>query len=167
MVREQSMSVAEPEIAGGREAAVCAEWPDSISGVVTGTLVGFATSSAKPLVTFPHSPLQAVAAATVVDLNGSHVGKDVVLQFGSGDPLRPIVMGVLRDCDGSSQALPVVELDADGDRMTVIAKDQLVLRCGKASITLTKAGKVLIQGTYVSSRSSGVMRIKGGSIQLN
>jgi hypothetical protein len=26
---------------------------------------------------------------------------------------------------------------------------------------------VLIQGTYVSSRSSGVNRIKGGSVQLN
>jgi len=26
---------------------------------------------------------------------------------------------------------------------------------------------VLIQGTYVSSRSSGVNRVKGGSIQLN
>jgi hypothetical protein len=42
-----------------------------------------------------------------------------------------------------------------------------VLRCGKASITLTSAGKVLIRGTYVLSRSSGVNKIKGGSIQLN
>jgi hypothetical protein len=42
-----------------------------------------------------------------------------------------------------------------------------VLRCGKASITLTKAGKVLVQGTYVSHRSSGVIRIKGGAVQLN
>jgi hypothetical protein len=49
----------------------------------------------------------------------------------------------------------------------VSAKEQLVLRCGKASITLTKEGKVLIQGAYVSSRSSGVNRIKGGSVQLN
>jgi hypothetical protein len=42
-----------------------------------------------------------------------------------------------------------------------------VLQCGKASITLTKAGKVLIQGSYVSSRSTGVNRVKGGSVQLN
>jgi hypothetical protein len=41
------------------------------------------------------------------------------------------------------------------------------LRCGKSSITLTRAGKVLIEGEYISSRSSGVNRIKGGSIQLN
>lgn len=60
-----------------------------------------------------------------------------------------------------------VEVDADGERMIVSAKEQLVLRCGKASITLTKAGKVLIKGSYVLSRSSGVNRIKGGSVQLN
>ena len=47
------------------------------------------------------------------------------------------------------------------------AKKQLVLRCGQASITLTEAGKVLIQGSYVSSRSSGINRVKGGSVQIN
>jgi hypothetical protein len=51
--------------------------------------------------------------------------------------------------------------------VTVTAGSQLVLRCGKASITLTAAGKVLIEGAYVSSRSSGALRLKGGSIQLN
>jgi uncharacterized protein (DUF2345 family) len=60
-----------------------------------------------------------------------------------------------------------VEVDADGERLIVTAKDRLVLRCGKASITLTKEGKVLVEGTYLSSRSSGVNRIKGGSVQLN
>jgi hypothetical protein len=51
--------------------------------------------------------------------------------------------------------------------MIVSAKEELVLRCGKASITLTKAGKVMIKGSYLLSRSSGVNRIKGGSVQLN
>jgi hypothetical protein len=43
----------------------------------------------------------------------------------------------------------------------------MVLRCGKASITLTRAGKVLIQGSYVLSRSTGVNRVKGGAVQIN
>jgi hypothetical protein len=58
-------------------------------------------------------------------------------------------------------------VDCDGDRLIVTAKEQLVLRCGAASITLTKAGKVLIRGAYVSSTSTGVNRINGGSVQLN
>ena len=51
--------------------------------------------------------------------------------------------------------------------MVLSAQEEIVLRCGKASITLTKAGKVLIEGAYVLSRSSGVNRIRGGSVQLN
>jgi hypothetical protein len=93
----------------------------------------------------------------------------VTLMFEGADPYRPIVMGVLRDVAG--WPLPdrpaAVEVDADGERLVVSAQESLVLRCGKASITLTKAGKVLIEGAYVLSRSSGVNRIKGGAVQLN
>ena len=44
------------------------------------------------------------------------------------------------------------------------ADKEIELRCGKASITLTKAGKILLRGEYLLSRSSGVNRIKGGSV---
>ena len=44
---------------------------------------------------------------------------------------------------------------------------EIELRCGKASLILTRAGKVLIRGAYLLSRSSGVNRIKGGSVQIN
>ena len=73
-------------------------------------------------------------------------------------------------CSSASVELNRASLDpvhTAGTAREIGALDQLVLRCGKASITLTKAGKVLIQGTYLSSRSSGVNRIKGGSVQLN
>ncbi|MEP7119602.1 MAG: hypothetical protein ABJE95_01785, partial [Byssovorax sp.] len=36
-----------------------------------------------------------------------------------------------------------------------------------SSITLTRAGKILIRGAYVLTRSSGVNRIQGGSVQIN
>ena len=39
--------------------------------------------------------------------------------------------------------------------------------CGKASLLMTKEGKVVIYGTYISSRSTGVHRIKGGSVEIN
>ena len=143
--------------------------PARIDGVLTGVLIGFKESGAVPLVIFPGQPqTAAIPARTTVDLHGAHIGRQVVLMFDGGDPTRPIVMGCIR---GEGTALAEqpgqVEVDLDGERLLVTAKEQLVLRCGKASITLTKAGKVLIQGAYVSSRSSGVNRIKGGSVQLN
>lgn len=141
-----------------------------IEGVVTGDLIGFKDEGRTPLVTYPNQPGRAaLAAGAILDLHGPHIGRKVVLMFENGDPARPIVMGLLRN----PQAWPLVEqpgqvqVDADGQRLMVNAKEQLVLKCGKASVTLTKAGKILIQGTYISNRSSGVMRIKGGSVQLN
>jgi len=54
-----------------------------------------------------------------------------------------------------------------GERIDLKAENQITLKCGKASITLTNAGKVIIRGTYLLNRSSGVNRIKGGSVQIN
>jgi hypothetical protein len=139
-------------------------------GVVTGVLIGFKDDGRIPLVLFPGQPgSAALGATTVVDVHGSHIGRQVALMFERCDPRRPMIMGLLR----GAQAWPLpqqpatVEVDADGERLVVTAKQQLVLRCGKASITLTKAGKVLIEGAYISNRSSGVLRIKGGSVQIN
>ena len=137
--------------------------------VVVAELVAITDDGLTPLVMYPGQPgTAALRARSVLDLHGAHIGQSVVLSFEHGDASRPIVMGVLRQA--SSQPLEApgqLEIDADGERMVVSAKEQMVLQCGKASITLTKAGKVIIQGSYVSSRSTGVNRIKGGSVQLN
>ncbi|TQV76393.1 hypothetical protein FLL45_00040 [Aliikangiella marina] len=55
----------------------------------------------------------------------------------------------------------------DGNRVVLEGKDEIVLKCGEASITLTKSGKILIRGKYLLNRSSGVNRIMGGSVQVN
>lgn len=137
--------------------------------VVVGELVAITDDGLTPLVLYPGQPgSAALRARSVVDLHGPHIGAQLVLSFENGNPSLPIVMGVLRPAARlPAEAAGKVEVDADGERMLVGAKEELVLRCGKASITLTKAGKVLIQGSYVSSRSTGVNRIKGGSVQLN
>ncbi len=139
-------------------------------GAVIGTLVGFADAGATPLVTYRDQPgSAALRADTVVNLYGSDIGRKTVLMFEKDDPHRPIIMGCLKDAHtkAPSTAPCQVAVEADGDRLIVSAKDRIVLRCGKASITLTKEGKLILQGAYVSSQSSGVLRIKGGSVQIN
>ena len=144
--------------------------PSAIRGVVIGQLLALVDDGETPLVIHPgQSGTAAIRARSIVDLHGPHVGAQVVLMFDDGDPARPIVMGVLRGKTGwpLEDRPPEVEVDANGERLIVTAREQMVLRCGKASITLTKAGKVLIEGSYLLSRSTGVNRIKGGSVQLN
>lgn len=107
-------------------------------------------------------------ARTTVPLTPDLVGREVVLAFENGDASLPIIMGVI-----APHPLPVAataeETTAcvDGERVVIEGRKEIVLKCGKASITLTKAGKVLIKGAYLSSRSSGVNRIRGGSVHIN
>jgi len=138
-------------------------------GIIVGRLVGLADDGRTPIVIYPGPSGSACRARTIFDLHGAHIGRDVVIQFEAGDRSKPIVLGVLQQ-DGAwpmDQRPGHVEVDADGQRIVVTAREQLVLRCGKASVTLTAAGKVIIRGTYVSSHSSGTHRIGGAAIRLN
>jgi Domain of unknown function (DUF6484) len=62
---------------------------------------------------------------------------------------------------------PLETIRVDGKRVVIEGQEEIVLTCGESSITLTKAGKILIRGKYLVSRSSGVNRILGGSVQVN
>jgi Domain of unknown function (DUF6484) len=135
-----------------------------IDGVVIGVLMGFAEDGA-PLVVYPGNPAEAAAPArSTATLVSDDVGREVALLFEGGDPARPLVVGRLV----RPEATPV-EVVRNGveEVLQLTAEREIVLRCGKASITLTRAGKVLIRGEYIFSRSTGVNKIKGGSIQLN
>ena len=152
--------------------------PPRIDGVVVGQIVGFEAGGA-PLVDFYQNPTQTpLAARSTVALAEAHVHRDVALLFEQGDPRRPIVIGLMwqpEEPEGMPLALVEavdlakedVTVRSDGERLTLTADKEIVLRCGKASITLTRAGKVLLRGTYLLSRSCGVNRIKGGSVQIN
>jgi hypothetical protein len=92
-------------------------------------------------------------------------GEEVLLLFEAGDPQLPILVDTVHAGAGTEPGGWQVSLD--GDRVHIAAGKEIVLSCGKASITLTRAGKVIIRGAYVLSRSSGVNRIRGASVQLN
>jgi uncharacterized protein (DUF2345 family) len=59
------------------------------------------------------------------------------------------------------------DITLNGKKIIFTGQDEIVLKCGKASITMTKAGKIIIRGAYLLNRSSGVNKIKGGSVQIN
>jgi hypothetical protein len=151
-----------------------ATWVDSVSagaGVVTGriarinaagdvmvALAGGEPVGARWLASVKHDELQAAMSR----------GAEVVCLLEEGHPVKPIIIGVIATSDAAATDTesPVIAT-VDGQRVCLTGKDEVTLKCGKASITLTRAGKILLRGTHLLSRSSGVNRIKGGSVQIN
>jgi len=82
----------------------------------------------------------------------------------------PIIMGVMEPQQQIREvcsAEPDINVQVDDERYVIQAEREIVLRCGDASITLTRAGKVIIKGNYILSRSTGYNKIKGAAIDIN
>jgi hypothetical protein len=142
-----------------------------IPSAATARLYGFDPNEQPLVVGMPGLPHQIVPARTTVALRRSDVGGCAVLLFEGADPLRPIIIGMVQNDETlhptAEESSPPVSIQADDHRLLVSAEREIVLRCGDASITLTRAGKVLIQGTYVVSRSRGCNKIKGATVDIN
>ena len=108
------------------------------------------------------------AALSCLDLAAENAGCEVAIGFLNNDKSRPLILGVIRRRHQVSRAKsPTPPVMPAGVEMTISADQELVLKCGKASITLTRDGKILLSGEYVVSRSYGVNRIQGASVQIN
>lgn len=127
------------------------------------------TADGELLVDFEGNPGEPIPARTTVALADSAVKtavetrQGVVLLFEDDRIDLPIVMGLLT----APRSPEVVPVEVDGQRTEIEAKDEIVLRCGKASITLRRNGRVTIRGAWVETRASVVNRIRGGSVQIN
>jgi hypothetical protein len=133
-----------------------------VEGIVVGRIASVDPSGGLR-VTFAGAPDQGFAARAMTAVSKDDEGREVALMFEGGDPRCPVIMGKMV----SPLAAGQTEATADGRRVEINADQELVLRCGESSITLTRAGKIIIRGAYVLSRSSGVNRIQGGSVEIN
>lgn len=163
----RSSKIDEPEAI---ELAARVPLPAPLPEVTIGRIIGF--KGAAPLVNYPANPACApVPALATAPVPADTAGRAVALVFIEGDPARPLILGLVRGGETGTQqaeeALAPVAARLDGETITLTAERELALKCGRASITLTRAGKVLIRGAYLLSRSSGANRIKGGSVQIN
>lgn len=140
-----------------------------VYGIVTGHFLGL-NEAHSPLVVFPGQTGNAAKEArTIANLQNVSFGAEVILQFDEGDVDKPIILGAIQTPSEWNAKLDgnPLQIEADGKHLEIQAQEKLELRCGKASIILTRAGKVLIKGTYLSSKATGTHRIKGGCVQIN
>lgn len=143
--------------------------------VVVGTLTRV-DESGVPHVDFDGNELGELSARVVGETASYSPGvaaRPVALAFEGGDPSLPLILGfVSTRLEGPTrQSSPAGgrqrELFIDGQRVQVAADSELLLRCGDASILLRSDGKLVIKGTEILSRASGINKIKGGLVNIN
>lgn len=138
--------------------------------VCLGTLVGWDDKG--PLVDFDgnrQGPLRARVSGTAQPVRSVAApanGQEIVLLVDPRPGRPPILLGVLRPL-GTDAAATDIEARVDGRRVEIEGRDEIILRCGEASITLRRNGRVVIHGVQVETRAKGVNRIKGGSVAIN
>ncbi|MCY1034024.1 DUF6484 domain-containing protein [Corallococcus sp. BB11-1] len=145
----------------------------------TGWLVGF--EAGRILVDFPGNHRGPLPARTAVALEPgvlAHAAaqrQEAVLLFAGGDPSRPLLMGLLQPerltplIDALLDTPPAApkEVHLDGRRVVLEGREEVVLRCGKASLTLRRNGQVVLRGVNIRTEADEVQRIKGGKVQIN
>ncbi|MFY2560376.1 DUF6484 domain-containing protein [Corallococcus terminator] len=124
----------------------------------------------------PLSARGTVAIGTEAAAEAIRQHQGAVLLFENGDPALPLLMGLLKAptttplidslLDDSLSRVPV-EARVDGKRVVIEGREEVVLRCGKASLTLRRDGQVVLRGVNVRTEAEQVQKIKGGKVQIN
>jgi hypothetical protein len=140
--------------------------------VCLGSLIGW--DQRGPLVDFagnPHGPILARLAGTLprarLAAPATMPAREVVLLVDPRPRRPPVLLGFLQPLGAELDAASQLEARVDGRRVEIEGQDEIVLRCGAASITLRRNGRVVIRGTEVETRARGLNRIKGGSVAIN
>ena len=128
-------------------------------------MVDYQGNTSGPLPAVVAVPLDREALAAAATAHA-----EAVLLFDGGDPLKPILVGLVKSAapkPAPRTTKQAIDVKIDGKSMLFDAQEEIVLRCGNASITLRKDGKVAIRGVFVESHATGTNRIKGASVKVN
>lgn len=94
---------------------------------------------------------------------GGWVDREVLVVLEGDDPELPVIVGLVTD--RLPDAPDCVVLDAP--RIRLEGHQEVVLRCGEASITLRADGHVLLKGIRVTSRAAESNKIRGATVAIN
>ena len=142
--------------------------PSARDGAVLGRLVALG-SNGEPWVSCGGDGGDRQQARTTVAIGPELVGRDVMICF-AGLERTPVIVGIVLGPGAqpiATEAPPAIDLLVDRRRIVFSAREEVVLRCGKASIVLTADGKVVVRGADVVTTAAGTNRIRGGSVRIN
>jgi len=124
-----------------------------------------------------HGPLHArfISDFARIEQKTSAKGMPVLLVFENADACYPIIVGFVQDRITRDKIIEFEIPDQtqqknfylDKKKVVLEAREQIELRCGKSSLTLTKEGKIIVKGMEIVSRAVKANKIKGASVSIN
>ncbi len=139
-----------------------------VRGVVLGRLVALRAPDFALVALNGHPSASPIRARSLTGLTPEDEGKQVALMFEEGDPARPMIIGRVEDASGVTLARASKQpVSIDADSIVLTGGKEIVLRCGDATLTLKRDGKLILRGAYVETQATGVNRIKGGCVKIN
>jgi hypothetical protein len=161
-----------------RKGQVVALSRERLDGAQVGRVVAFERGEVR--VERAGSPGRAVAARVSAALDDAALeaaarrGQEALLLFEGGDPSRPVLVALLRSATPLVDALLSDPLPPagkvarlDGRRVLLEGEEEVVLQCGRASLTLRRDGRVVLRGVNVVTQAEQVQKIRGGKVQIN
>jgi hypothetical protein len=133
---------------------------EPVRGQRIGRIAGWSPGEGA-LIDYPGNPHGPIAACALSPLEGRRLQQaaeshlEVLLSFDTERSDRPIIVGLIAPRPAAVAAVDTAHDDAqpalrevtvDGRRVVLEAKDEIVLKCGEASITLRRNGRVVIRG---------------------
>ncbi|MDH4556941.1 hypothetical protein E8F11_17500 [Pseudomonas sp. BN417] len=137
---------------------------------VDGVLIGWLADiddNGTPLVMVPDLLPEPRPAVSLCPLSEDQVGTQCAVMFGAGNRDNPILMGMLHHNVLTLTHSGGAQVQDDGESLRIEHAKEIALHCGKASLRLTRDGRIELRGTTLISHATGLNRVRGASIKLN
>lgn len=106
-------------------------------------------------------------AQSICSLDLLEIGRQCALTVTGGSQKTALVLGQLQSAVIGLGSAAEIKVSQQEGRIEIQSEREIVFRCGDAAFRMTSEGLVEMRGNRVVSHSTGLNRIRGGSVKLN
>jgi hypothetical protein len=108
-----------------------------------------------------------MVAQSICSLDVLEVGRQCAVTVTGGSQQTALVLGQLQSAVIGLGSAAEIKVSQEDGMIEIQSEKEIAFRCGDATFRMTSEGLVEMRGNRVVSHSTGLNRIRGGSVRLN